>query len=303
MTHDDELMRPLAELLKRHAENAAGRVAFTDSARTLCAKGEVAAGMHMLVSASRALPTFGASEGRAHALPPVRRAEGPGRPVLVFLSGHHPPFAVPGGEFAGFHRCFDGDRDVPELPHPGLGTGAAVPADREALARAHAETVLRHVGDRRFVLVGASTGGATAHAVTRRLEALGAPPAGQVLLDTYLIDEDNSRKGWLLALSAAVAPRLYEDTGVAAMGAYTRIFMDRDPEPVGTPTLLVRATHPTPEMAAGPDADHWRTSWPLPHEHVEVPGGHLSLLREHAGTTASAVRTWIGSLGRVKSAG
>ncbi|MGI3229200.1 thioesterase domain-containing protein [Streptomyces sp. GTA36] len=206
-------------------------------------------------------------------------------------------FAVPGGEFADFHRCFDGERDVLELPHPGLGTGAAVPVDREALARTHAETVLRHVGDHPFVLVGASTGGAAAHAVTRELERLGTPPAGQILLDTYLIDEENSRKDWLLALPAAVAPRLYEDTGVAAMGAYTRIFMDWDPEPVETPTLLVRATHPTPEMAAGPDADRWRTSWPLPHESVDVPGDHLTLLREHARTTASAVRTWIGSLG------
>ncbi|WTP61380.1 type I polyketide synthase [Streptomyces phaeochromogenes] len=265
--------------------------------RTLCAKGEVTAGMHMLVSASRALPTFGADESRAHALPPVRRAEGPARPVLVFLGGHHPPFAVPGGEFADFHRCFDGERDVLELPHPGLGTGAAVPVDREALARTHAETVLRHVGDRPFVLVGASTGGAAAHAVTRELERLGTPPAGQILLDTYLIDEENSRKDWLLALPAAVAPRLYEDTGVAAMGAYTRIFMDWDPEPVETPTLLVRATHPTPEMAAGPDADRWRTSWPLPHESADVPGDHLTLLRENARTTASAVRTWIGTLG------
>ncbi|WP_405957178.1 type I polyketide synthase [Streptomyces phaeochromogenes] len=265
--------------------------------RTLCAKGEVTAGMHMLVSASRALPTFGADESRAHALPPVRRAEGPARPVLVFLAGHHPPFAVPGGEFADFHRCFDGERDVLELPHPGLGAGAAVPADREALARTHAETVLRHVGERPFVLVGASTGGAAAHAVTRELERLGTPPAGQILLDTYLIDEESSRKDWLLALPAAVAPRLYEDTGVAAMGAYTRIFMDWDPEPVETPTLLVRATRPTPEMAAGPDADRWRTSWPLPHEHVDVPGDHLTLLREDARTTASAVRTWIGTLG------
>ncbi|WP_245697811.1 thioesterase domain-containing protein, partial [Streptomyces phaeochromogenes] len=264
--------------------------------RTLCAKGEVTAGMHMLVSASRALPTFGADESRAHALPPVRRAEGPARPVLVFLAGHHPPFAVPGGEFADFHRCFDGERDVLELPHPGLGAGPAVPADREALARTHAETVLRHVGDRPFVLVGASTGGATAHAVTRELEGLGTPPAGQILLDTYLIDEENSRKDWLLALPAAVAPRLYEDTGVAAMGAYTRIFMDWDPEPVATPTLLVRATQPTSEMAAGPDADRWRTSWPLPHEHVDVPGDHLTLLREDARTTASAIRTWIATL-------
>ncbi|MER6135010.1 SDR family NAD(P)-dependent oxidoreductase [Streptomyces sp. NPDC001815] len=269
--------------------------------RALCAKGEVAAGMHMLVTASLALPTFTAAESRAHALPPVRRAEGPrDRPVVVFLAGHHPPFPVPGGEFAGFHRCFDGELDVLELPHPGLGAGGAVPVDREALARTHADTVLRQVGDRPFAVVGASTGGALAHAVTRQLEALGRPPAGQILLDTYLIDDSNSRKDWLLALPAAVAPRLYEDTGVAAMGAYTRIFMDWHPEPVDTPTLLIRATQPTPRMAADTDADDWRTSWPLPHELVDVPGDHLTLLQEHARTTASAVRAWIESLSQAE---
>ncbi|MEV0223804.1 type I polyketide synthase [Streptomyces sp. NPDC050704] len=299
-------LEPVRDPLPPPRSEAADRPPHTLAAlyRALCAKGEAAAGMHMLVTASRVLPTFDAAESRAHALPPVRRAAGTGRrPVLVFLSGYHPPFAVPGGEFAGFHRCFDGDSDVLELAHPGLGAGTAVPADREVLARTHAETVLRHVGDRPFVLVGASTGGAVTHAVTRRLEDLGMPPAGQVLLDTYLVDDDNSGKDWLTALPAAVAPRLYEDAGVAAMGAYTGIFMGWDPEPVDTPTLLVRASRPTPEMAADPDLDPqpdedgWRATWPLPHERVEVPGDHLTLLQEDARTTASAVRTWIDSLG------
>ncbi|MET7474082.1 type I polyketide synthase [Streptomyces sp. NPDC005648] len=272
--------------------------------RRVCEAGQVVAAMHMLVTASYAVPTFDAADSRKHALPPLRRATGPAdRPVLVFFTGQHPPFAAPGGEFARFHGCLQGELDVLELPHPGVGAGDAVPVDRETLAHTHAETVLRHIGDRPFVVAGVSTGGAIAHAVTRHLESLGRAPLGQVLLDTYLIDEGNSDREWLLSLPASIAPRLGghdfsgdEDAGVAAMGAYTRMFLDWEPEPVDTPTLLVRAAEPTPRMAAGAGPDEWRTSWPLRHSQVEVPGDHLSFMQEHAGVTAHAVRSWIDSL-------
>ncbi|MPY60685.1 type I polyketide synthase, partial [Streptomyces spongiae] len=274
--------------------------------RRVCEAGQVVAAMHLLVTASWALPTFGAEAGREHALPPLRRATGADDgPVLVLLSGYHPPFAAPGGEFARFHGCFEGDLDVLELPHPGIGEGSAVPADPQTLARTHAETVLRHVGDRPFVVVGVSTGGTAAHAVTRRLEGMGAAPTGLVLLDTYLVDGGNSDKDWLTSLPAVIAPRLGgnqfsgdEDTGVAALGAYTRMFLGWKPEPVVTPTLLVRAAQPTPAMVASADPDGWQTSWPLPHTSVDVPGDHFSFLQEHARTTAAAVRAWIDVLGR-----
>ncbi len=272
--------------------------------RRVCEAGQVLAAMHMLVTASWAVPTFHASGARRHALPPLRRAEGSGAgPVVVFVNGYHPTFPGPGGGAARFHACFEGDRDVLELRHPGIDAGAAVPEDRETLARVHAETVLREVGDRPFVLVGSSTGGAVTHVVTRQLEAMGSAPVGQVLLDTYLVDRDNGSTDWLPALPAALLPRLTggpstgdDDSALAAMGAYTRMFLDWRPEPVRTPTLLVRATRPTPEMSAGADGDDWRTSWPLPHDVVDVPGDHFSLNREHAPATVTAIQAWLGSL-------
>ncbi|MEU9455872.1 type I polyketide synthase [Streptomyces sp. NPDC048277] len=277
--------------------------------RRVCAAGQVVDAMRMLVTASWAVPTFDAAGSREHAPAPVRRASGSGGgPVLVFFTGYHPPFAAPGGEFALFHRCFQGAWDVLELPHPGVGAGEAVPADPETLARTHAETVVRYVGGRPFVIAGVSTGGAVAHVVTRRLEAMGSAPLGQVLLDTYLIGDGNSAEDWLLSLPAVIAPRLDggefsgdEDSGLAAMGAYTRMFLGWVPEPVDTPTLLVRATRPTPEMAAGAGPDEWRTSWPLPHTSVDVPGDHFSFMREHARSTAAAVRAWLDS--RARTAG
>ncbi|MGW3117804.1 type I polyketide synthase [Streptomyces sp. NPDC001107] len=277
--------------------------------RRVCEAGQVVAAMQMLVTASWAVPTFDPAESRQRAIPPVRRATdaGDGGPVLVFFTGTHPTFGAPGGEFARFHGLLQGEMDVFEFPHPGIDAGGAVPADRETLALTHAESVLRHVGGRPFVVVGVSTGGAVAHAVTRRLEAMGAAPLGQALLDTYLVDDGNSDKDWLLSLPAVIAPRLGgtefggdEDAGVAALGAYTRMFLGWDPEPVDTPTLLVRATEPTAEMAASAGPDEWRTSWPLPHTQVDVPGDHFSFMQEHAPTTVAAVRAWIDSLGEAQ---
>ncbi|WP_192583293.1 hypothetical protein [Streptomyces albicerus] len=60
------------------------------------------------------------------------------------------------------------------------------------------------------------------------------------------------------------------------------------------------AAGPDPYPYPYPEAADWRTSWPLPHEFVDVPGNHLTLLQEHARTTASAVREWIGTLDRVE---
>lgn len=288
----------------------AGRPAQTLASlyRRLCGLDRAVAAMHLVVAASSAAATFDVSTAAEHAVPPLRRAEGRADgPVVAFFADYRPVPAFPGGGFAALHTCFEGEWDVLEFPHPGIGTGSAVPADREALARVHAETLRRHVGDRPVILVGASAGGAVAHAVTRRLESLGSAPVGQVLIDTYLVHEGNRSTEWLAALAALAAspgPRPDgdgstgdEDAALAAMGAYTGLFMDWRPEPVDTPTLFLGAAQPTPLMAARTEGDAWRTSWPLPHDRVDVPGDHVSLLREHATTTVTAIRAWIGGLG------
>ena len=40
----------------------------------------------------------------------------------------------------------------------------------------------------------------------------------------------------------------------------------------------------------------WRAYWPIPHEAVDVPGDHFTILEEHSETTVIAVREWIDSL-------
>ncbi|MER6711272.1 SDR family NAD(P)-dependent oxidoreductase [Streptomyces sp. NPDC000877] len=271
--------------------------------RNVRAAGQPVAAMHLLVTASWALPTFPAARGHEHALPPIRRSParpGSGRPAIVYFPAYHPSRPSDGGDFPRFHRALGDDLDVLEFPHPGIGAGTAVPEDLAALAHTQAGAVLRHVGDGPFVIVGRSAGGNVAHLVAHRLEGMGRAASGLVLLDTYHVTPDNSGTDWLVSL-AAPPPRGTgqpdfagdDDSVLAAVGAYNRIFLGWTPEPVTTPTLLVRALRPTPAMADSADGDGWRTSWPTAHDVVDVPGDHLTMMREHAGSTASAIRAWI----------
>ncbi|MCW7940817.1 DNA-binding protein [Streptomyces hygroscopicus] len=265
--------------------------------RRVCATGDVVAAMHLLVTASLGAPVFGPEDGSRHTLTPVRLATGADGPALVCVPGFATNLGRPW--HAGLAPCFDGERDILELRHPGIDDGDAVARDLTTLTELHARTVRSRVGDRPYVVVGHSMGGSAAHAVAARLAADGNPPAALVLLDSYHITPDREAEPWLLALPARIPVAAGErfDTSVddltlLSLGAYTRMFRGWHPEPTAVPTLLVRATEPLPGMP-----QRWRSGWPGAHDTVDVPGSHLSLLEDHAPTTARAIRIWLGSLG------
>ncbi|MET8585863.1 type I polyketide synthase [Streptomyces collinus] len=264
--------------------------------RKVCETGDVVSAMHLLVTASLGAPSFGSDDADRHELSPLRPATGAAGPALVCVPGFAPGMGRPW--HAGLAACFDGERDVHELRHPGVDDGAAVAGDLRTLAGLHAATVRRHLCGRPYVVVGHSMGGTAAHAVTERLVADGAPPAGLVLVDSYHVTPDREAEPWLLALPARVPLAMGErfdsavdDLTLLSMGAYTRMIRAWESQPTGVPTLLVRATQPLPGMP-----ERWRSAWPGAHDTVDVPGNHLSMLEEDARTTAAAVRDWIGGL-------
>ncbi|WP_369251674.1 hypothetical protein [Streptomyces sp. R41] len=57
----------------------------------------------------------------------------------------------------------------------------------------------------------------------------------------------------------------------------------------------MRTTQPLPQRP-----EHWSSwsSWPRPHDTVDVPGTHLSVVGVHARTTAEAIRDGTEALGR-----
>jgi acyl transferase domain-containing protein/acyl-CoA synthetase (AMP-forming)/AMP-acid ligase II len=264
--------------------------------RQVCETGDVVSAMHLLVTASLGAPTFGPGEAARHALPPLRLAAGARGPALVCVPGFASNLGRPW--YAGLASCFEGERDVFEVRHSGIDHGDAVPRDLETSTASLATTVRHQLGDRPYAVVGHSMGGSAAHALTAHLAALGTPPAGLVLIDSYHITPDREAEPWLLSMPARIPlaagerfDTLVDDLALLSLGAYTRMFRGWQPELTRVPSLLVRASAPLADMP-----QEWRSSWPDVQHTVDAPGTHLSVLEEDAPTTAEAVRDWLDGL-------
>jgi thioesterase domain-containing protein len=138
-----------------------------------------------------------------------------------------------------------------------------------------------------------------AHAVAGQLAADGEAPAGVVLIDTH-DPREMQRDERLLALIRDGAARPAEeylalagDARILAGGAYIRLFERWHPDPLDVPALLVRAAQPTTHLGALPADLDWRPHWPLPHDTVDVPGDHFTLLGAHADAVAAGIRNWL----------
>jgi pimeloyl-ACP methyl ester carboxylesterase len=170
-----------------------------------------------------------------------------------------------------------------------------------------AHTVRELAGGTPFVLVGYSSGGQFAHATAVRLEQDGVPPAGIVLLDTYLpLDGDDERATgaadagdgmWARMLDGMLEREghfgMFSATRLSAMGRYGALMRQCPPEKVAAPVLFVRPTEPFADEPAGTGGDAWRSSWPAPHTLREVRSNHFTLLENAAPDTAAVVETWL----------
>ena len=192
-----------------------------------------------------------------------------------------------------------GVRDVWSLMLPGFVTGQPVAADVDAAATYAVRLIEELVGDEPFVLAGRSSGGRIAHEVTSRLESRGRAPQGLVLIDSYLAGYDAT--SYIVPVMEAKALELEKDFGqmtgtrLTAMAAYFGMFEHWQPVEISTPTLLVRASEcygiePGEEQ---PPAEQWQSAWPLPHDAVDVPGNHYTMLEGHGDVTAAAGHEWL----------
>ncbi|HEV2634428.1 MAG TPA: type I polyketide synthase [Actinocrinis sp.] len=272
--------------------------------RRLTGIGEFAAAAELIAVASHLRTSFSADERHLHVRPPIRLAEGDAPmklvcfPAVSAISGPH--------EYARFGHSMRGERDVIVLPSPGYDERDSLPDSTETYVRMHVETVRDFVGDSPFAIVGRSMGGCVAHAAAAGLEELGVYPAGLVLIDAYPIESaavEGMRDWWLAAMLTGMVERIeryqmiWSDASLTTMGGYGRILNDWRPRPIKARTLMIRAQQPLRGTIVDPTGrQDWRAYWPLPHEVLDVPGDHFTVLEDHAETTVAAVRRWIDAL-------
>ncbi|MBM0278242.1 alpha/beta fold hydrolase [Micromonospora sp. STR1s_6] len=185
---------------------------------------------------------------------------------------------------------------------PGFADGESLPAGLDAAVDVHADAVAEHVRGRPVVLVGYSSGGLLAHAVTRCLEdRVDVQVAGLVLLDTYLPGD----------LSESMARSLHEEVfergtgfaatdfaGLTAMGRYLDLFAGWQPAPVNAPTLIVRPERRVPALPGDQgDETPWQARWNLAHDLLTVAGDHCTMVTEFGADTGRAVHDWLRAVG------
>ncbi|MEV5509627.1 type I polyketide synthase [Streptomyces orinoci] len=266
---------------------------ITAMARQAAESGRMQEFVHLLTAVTEFRPSFEEPGQLRGELDLVRLAKGETGPELVCvpsilpMSGPH--------EYARFAAALRGVRDVSVLPAPGFLPGEPLPASIGALARAHAEALLAHVGERPFVLAAHSSGGMLVHSLTSLLEERGQAPEALVLIDPYPLSDQaltgvQTRVEGVRDEQGAAGFGAVDETRLTAMTGYFRLFRDWRPRPVATGTLLVRATEP---LAAWRGTDDWRSVWPLEHSIADAPGDHFSMMEDHAAGTAQVVHQWL----------
>ncbi|MEV6129989.1 type I polyketide synthase [Streptomyces violaceusniger] len=255
-----------------------------------------------LLHATAALrPRFSATSELAKLPTPVRLSKGPAEQHMFCFSSC---LAVAGiHQYARFAASQRGRRDVSALALPGFGRGEPLPETADAVVAAQAEAVAKAADGAPIVLLGSSAGGWFAHAAAGHLERMGIQPTAVVLVDTY-VPKSSILNQFGLSLMDGMTERegvfvTMDDDRLSAMGWYLNLFGSWDPEPIATPTLLVRAMEPLStgslKLEELPD---WRSFWELPHDIVDVRGNHFTMMEDHSLPTAQAIEDWLESLPR-----
>lgn len=242
---------------------------------------------------ARTRPTFDSLLAANEAPRSVRLSEGPARtgiigiPSTVALCGPH--------QYLDFAKSFRNIRDLSALSVPGFVGRERLPANVDIAVEVMAEAAQRCMGGAPAVLVGYSSGGTFAYGIASHLESMSVPVAAVVLIDAYSFQTVKSHT----RQTDALLRRMFEDrelrvylnqTRLTAMAWYARLFIDWEFTRINAPTLLVQPADPMPGM---PSDSEWKAVWPYPHDTVEVPGDHWTMMMEDSASTARAVEQWI----------
>jgi thioesterase domain-containing protein len=297
-------MRAVARFLRTSlvaAPDAAPTATTSDGAESIAAiyrrvalRGNMQEVEALLSGAAGLRERFGPQDTTAPDSGVVRLADGDTQPAVLCF----PPFAPveQSLQFARLATWFRGRRTLEMVTVPGFLPGEPLADSVTTLVDRLADAV-RRAAHGPVALLGYSSSGWLAHAVTSRLEEDGDGPAALLLLDTYLPDsmplslrqamnyEVNERRARFTTMNF---------TTLTALGSYRRMFRPWTPAPIAAPTLFLT---PEDRIPGNPDEpvtdDDWRARWPLPHTAVRIPGDHCTIVAEHAQAAAAAIDHWL----------
>ena len=179
---------------------------------------------------------------------------------------------------------------------PGFRVEEPAPATWNVAIEALSASVRLAAAGEPYVLVGYSSGGALAHAITERCEAEATEPTGLVIIDTYAPEDEPGAV--FASMIGEILDRGNEyleidDGDLIAMGTFMRLSLEWRPGIVRVPTLLVRGSEP---LGSAFDGQSRQPRWKLPATVVDVPGDHFTLIEGQAHATASAINAWLNEI-------
>lgn len=223
---------------------------------------------------------------------PVRLATGSRHPALVCVPGivgMSDPV-----QFARLAKSFQGDRDVWAVRHPATAAPNRCRRAGTCCWTCTPPGCAPNWGTSRSCWPGCPPHGLVAYQIARRLREQGSPPAGVVVLDSYVPSEHQRLVRLLPGLGEEAQARMDnpnhavpgDDGWITAMLHYQEF--DWTPEELPIPVLFVRAAEPL----EGWPAD-WEPEWPFEHTLAVAPGNHFTMLEAHAADTAGLIDGWM----------
>ncbi|CZS96970.1 uncharacterized protein RAG0_06078 [Rhynchosporium agropyri] len=256
---------------------------IANTCRQLCKSGHYVPGLGLLKLSSLTLPVFDCDSFQHHERLPRRIKEGSSSTVVICFAGFFP--VLEGRSiFEPLAAWISSEISVFEMLNPIV----KVPDTAETLIHMFAETIKRQFENRRVILLGFSVGGLVAQGVA---SALGSDVVeGLVLLDTYLLNDDNIEwNSSLLGSLIANTVEEYTDQDFVAMGQYVRLFSGRCLESCATRTLFLGVEGRQERSSENDPGCNWLSNF----EYLEVPGLHFSILQRDVKTTVDAIQAWM----------